>query len=72
MAMDEDVALLDGTFQPIPRGRLENFVRDFPELRSLGSIRACGLSGTGSRDDPDGRGWFRTSDLSRVRRALSH
>ena len=25
-----------------------------------------------SRQDDDGRGWFRTSDLSRVKRALSH
>jgi hypothetical protein len=38
-----------------------------PQLTELGKEkpRDSGASG-------DGRGWFRTSDLSRVKRALSH
>src|SRR3954447_8813823 len=46
------------------------------EIRDLGdrALIHCRAGGEGasSRIGIDGRGWFRTSDLSRVKRALSH
>ncbi len=36
------------------------------------ALEAAGLRGVGRRRFESGRGWFRTSDLSRVKRALSH
>ncbi len=50
-------------------------------MRANGSVACWGDNGSGQATPPtrlrlsvqgDGRGWFRTSDLSRVKRALSH
>ncbi len=44
---------------------------DFGSDRSSSEITASGPDCDSNAENDDGRGWFRTSDLSRVRRALS-